>query len=288
MPAGAAAAGGEARLSKRLIVTADDFGAATAVNEAVERAHVDGILTAASLMVGGAAVEDAVERARRLPRLGVGLHVVLADGAPVLPPEQVSLLVGPDGRFPADMVGTAFKIAFNPRAHAQMQAEVAAQFGAFAATGLPLDHVNAHKHFHLHPLILRVILNEGARHGMRAMRLPVEAGAGALHNGWARLTGRQLRRAGLLVNDRVAGLADSGAMDAVALAAALGRLGPGLTEIYCHPAAADDWAGAAPGYRYRDELAALTCPAVARALATSGARCGTFADFANPVTARAA
>ena len=268
--------GGEARL----VVTADDFGAATAVNEAVERAHVEGILTAASLMVGGAAVEDAVERARRLPRLGVGLHVVLADGAPVLPAEQVSLLVGADGRFPADMVGTAIKIAFNPRAHAQMQAEVAAQFAAFAATGLPLDHVNAHKHFHLHPLILRVILNEGARHGLRAVRLPVEPGAGALHNLWARLTGRQLAHAGLVTNDRVAGLAASGAMDAVALTAALTGLQPGLTEIYCHPATADDWAGAAPGYRYRDELAALTDPVVARALATSGARTGTFADFA--------
>jgi predicted glycoside hydrolase/deacetylase ChbG (UPF0249 family) len=84
---------------RRLVVTADDFGAAQAVNEAVERAHTTGILTAASLMVSGEAVEDAVERARRLPDLGVGLHVVLADGVPVLPPEQVPALVGPDGRF---------------------------------------------------------------------------------------------------------------------------------------------------------------------------------------------
>ena len=281
MPAGNAAAGGEARLPKCLIVTADDFGAALAVNEAVERAHVSGILTAASLMVAGAAAADAVERARRLPRLGVGLHVVLADGAPILPPEQVSALVGTDGRFPANMLGTAVKIAFNARAHVQMQAEVAAQFAAFAKTGLPLDHVNAHKHFHLHPLILRVILSEGARHGLKAMRLPVEPGAGAFHNGWARLVGRQLGRAGLLVNDRVAGLADSGAMDALALTAALTRLGPGLTEIYCHPATADDWAGAAPGYRYADELAGLTSPAIARLLETSGARTGNFADFAS-------
>ena len=66
-----------------LIVTADDFGAALAVNEAVEIAHTQGILTAASLMVGGEAADDAVERARRLPGLGVGLHVVLADGRPV-------------------------------------------------------------------------------------------------------------------------------------------------------------------------------------------------------------
>ena len=251
-----------------------------AVNEAVERAHCDGILTAASLMVGGAACADAVARARRLPGLGVGLHVVLADGAPVLPPEQVALLVGADGRFPADMLGTAVKVAFNPRARAQMRAEVAAQFAAFSATGLPLDHVNAHKHFHLHPLILAAILSAGARHGLKAMRLPVEPGAGRLFNWWAAMAGRQLRRAGVLVNDAVAGLADSGRFDAVAMVAALGRLRPGLTEVYCHPATSGGWPGSAPGYRYADELAALIDPAVAHAVHLSGARLGNFASFA--------
>jgi hopanoid biosynthesis associated protein HpnK len=127
------------------------------VNEAVERAHVDGILTAASLMVAGEGAADAVERAKRLPNLGVGLHVVLVDGRPMLPPEQIPALVGPDGWFQPDMVKTAFAIAFNPAARAQMRAEVAAQFAAFAATGLPLDHVNAHKHFHMHPMITSAI-----------------------------------------------------------------------------------------------------------------------------------
>ena len=93
--------------TKNLVVTADDFGAAIAVNEAVEIAHRDGILTAASLMVAGAAAADAVVRARRLPMLGVGLHVVLVDGEPVLPPEQIPALVGPDGRFRTDMLRTA-------------------------------------------------------------------------------------------------------------------------------------------------------------------------------------
>ena len=81
---------------RRVIVTADDFGAAVAVNEAVEDGHLRGILSAASLMVGAEAAADAVERARRLPRLGVGLHVVLVDGRTVLPPEQLPDLVGPE------------------------------------------------------------------------------------------------------------------------------------------------------------------------------------------------
>ncbi len=265
---------------RRLVITADDFGAALVVNEAVEIAHRDGILTAASLMVAGAAAGDAVERARRLPTLGVGLHIVLADGAPVLPPEQVSALVGADGRFPADMLGTALAIAFNPMARRQMQAEVSAQFAAFVATGLPLDHVNAHKHFHMHPLIASAILRAGRRHGLRAMRVPVEPGAGAVLNWWAGLLGQRLRRAGLTVNDRVAGLVASGTFDAARMCAALDRLSEGLTEIYCHPASADAYPGSAPGYRYRAELAALIDPQVRAAVIASSAECGPFARFA--------
>src|ERR1700761_934007 len=90
---------------RRLIVTADDFGAAPAVNEAVERAQLAGVLTAASLMVGAPGAADAVRRARATPSLRVGLHLVLVEGRPVLPPERVPLLVDSEGRFRTDMAG---------------------------------------------------------------------------------------------------------------------------------------------------------------------------------------
>lgn len=266
-----------------LIVTADDFGAALAVNEAVEHAHVEGILTAASLMVSGAAADDAVDRARRLPSLGVGLHIVLADGEPTLPPERIPALVGPDGRFHDSMLRTALAIAASGAARAQLAAEIEAQFAAFAATGLPLDHVNAHKHFHLHPMIASAILRIGPRFGMKAMRTPVEPGTALAMRWWAMLLGERARAKGLTVNDRVVGLAWSGAFDAARMRQAVADLGEGLTEIYCHPATANSWPGQAPGYRYRDELAALTDPVVARTLADNGVRRGSFAQFAAPL-----
>ncbi|MGH7190361.1 MAG: ChbG/HpnK family deacetylase, partial [Acetobacteraceae bacterium] len=74
---------------RQVVLTADDFGLSVAVNEAVERAHTEGILGAASLMVGGAAAEDAVARARQLPELRVGLHLVLVEGPAVLPREEI-------------------------------------------------------------------------------------------------------------------------------------------------------------------------------------------------------
>jgi hopanoid biosynthesis associated protein HpnK len=265
-----------------LIVTVDDFGAAVAVNQAVERGFGEGIVTAASLMVGGEACADAVERARRSPGLGVGLHVVLVDGKPLLPPERIPALVGADGRFHRLMLRTALAIAFSPAARAQMRAEVEAQFAAFAATGLPLDHVNAHKHFHLHPMIASAIIAIGPRYGMRAVRVPRERATLWLLRWWARLLAGRLRRAGMLVNDEVRGLRWSGAFDTARMRQALASLPEGLTEFYCHAASADGYPGSAAGYRYRDELAALIDPAVRAALASSAAKHGCFGDFLLP------
>lgn len=281
-----------------LIITADDFGAAAQVNAAVESAHREGVLGAASLMVGGEAAADAVEKAKHLPALRVGLHLVLVDGRPVLRPDEVPDLVGPEGWFRDDMVSAGFRFFFDPRARRQLAAEITAQFDAFAATGLQLDHVNAHKHFHLHPTIAGLILEIGKRRGMRAVRIPVEPGRALrrIEPGrgggyqpvvdlWGALARRRFRRAGMLVPDQVFGLRWSGAMTAERLLGLIRNLPPGLSEIYLHPATQGGFAGAAPGYRYAEEFAALTDARVRQA-ASRFAR-GGFSDFAGRRTGTA-
>lgn len=277
---------------KRLVVTADDFGLSAEVNEAVERAHREGILTAASLMVAGPAAADAVARARRLPSLRVGLHLVLVEGRPALPPEHLPDLVGPDGAFRADMAALGATIFFKPAARRQVRAEIAAQFRAYQATGLPLDHVNAHKHYHLHPTIASALLAIGPDFGMRALRVPVEPatvlarvepGRRSLESRvaapFARLLARRVRGAGIRVPDQVLGLAWSGAMTAERVAGLLQHLPPGLTELYTHPATVDTFPGHAPGYRYRAELAALTAPATLAAARSGPIALGGYSDF---------
>ena len=275
--------------TRKLIVTADDFGASHEVNAAVEQAHRDGILTAASLMVAGDAATDAAERARRLPRLGVGLHLVLVEGRPILPPKHIPALVDRSGQFRTDMVRTALTIFASPSARRQLAAEIEAQFAAFAATGLRLDHVNAHKHFHLHPTIASAILRAGKRHGMTAMRAPIEPpGVIAAIDGtprragiehlWAKVLRRRLRKAGVTVPDQVFGLAWSGELTPQKLRALLENLPSGLTEIYAHPALGP-YPGSAPGYLYAEELAALTDPLAKAAITRNGIACGRFADF---------
>ncbi len=265
---------------RRLVVTADDFGNDVAVNDAVEIAHRTGILTAASLMVGAPAAADAVARAKALPGLGVGLHLVLIDGTPVLPPEQVPGLVDARGRFRDNMALAGAAMFFVPSVRRQLAAEIAAQFAAFAATGLALDHVNAHKHFHLHPTIAGLIAGVGARHGLRAVRAPIEPGAPSMTDPWARFVRRRFRARGIAVPDAVFGLRHSGAMTADRLAAAIAALPAGLSEIYLHPATRDDYPGHGPAYLHRDELAALTDPAVRRRIDAAGVRLGSFRALA--------
>ncbi len=242
-------------------------------------------------MVAGNAAADAVERARRLPRLRIGLHVVLVEGAPALPPEKLPALVDGRGRLRTDMARLGLDIAVRPAVRAQLRAEIEAQFRAYHATGLALDHVNAHKHFHMHPHIAADIIAIGRRYGMRALRVPYEPhailsevepdarGFPAFVAPWLRLLAGRARRAGLRAPDHVFGLAWSGAMSAARLGRLIPRLPRGLTEIYFHPATRDSFDDGAPGYRYADELAALTDPDVIALTRRPDVALGGFSDF---------
>ena len=163
-------------MRRRLIVTVDDFGLAIPVNEAVERGHREGIVTAASLMVAEAAADDAVARARANPTLAVGLHVVVVAGRPVLPPERIPDLVGSDGLFSNELARAGVRYFFRRSAQRQLEAEIRAQFDAFRATGLALDHVNAQCHYHLHPTVLGLILKVSRDYGRPPMRVPESPG----------------------------------------------------------------------------------------------------------------
>jgi len=276
---------------KQLVVTADDFGAALEVNDAVLQAHAHGILTAASLMVGAPAAADAVARAKITPSLRVGLHLVLVDGKPVLPPDAVPDLVDAKGNFRNDMARAGAAMFFRTHVKHQLEAEIATQFETFRATGLNLDHVNAHRHFHLHPTIAGLIVKYAAAHGVKAARVPLEpqgvlariekrnaSAITAITQPFARALRRRFARAGILSPDAVFGLAWSGAMTAPRLKGIIDNLPDGLSEIYLHPATGP-YPGSAPGYRYDEERAALLDPAVIAATQGAGIRLGGFSDF---------
>jgi chitin disaccharide deacetylase len=266
---------------KRLIVTADDFGIAPEVNEAVERANRDGILRAASLMVGAPAARDAIERARRLPNLAVGLHVVLVNGRPVLPPDRVPDLVDSRGEFLAGLVRAGIRFFFRAGARAQLAAEIRAQFERFAQTGLTLDHADAQSHMHVHPTVFASILRIGREYGLRAVRIPREPFGGTRSIGpWLALMRAHARRAGVAFNDYAFGVNEAGRLTEERVLQILERLPDGVTEIFFHPATAA-FAGADRGterYAWAGELAALTSPRVREAIACNGIASTTFGE----------
>lgn len=275
---------GERRL-KRLVVTGDDFGLSRPVNEAIEAAHRDGILTATCLMVAAPEAADAVARAKALPGLGVGLHVVVARGRAILPPAQIPDLVDADGNFDDNLVRAGFRYFFLPHVRTQLAAEIRAQFDAFARTGLALDHVNAHNHMHVHPTVFGLILRIGRDYGMRAIRIPYEPAPGlanAIFQRWADWAKRRARRTGVRCNDAFYGLNDTGRLDRTRMLGLLARLSDGVSEIMCHPAT-EAWGEVDPKavhYGFADELAALLDPEVRSAIATGGIQLSNYRSVA--------
>lgn len=277
----AIAAGGAAAMRPRsLIMTADDFGHHENINAAIERAALAGTLSCTSLMVGAPARADAVRRARDLPELRVGLHLTLVDGFAVLPRRQVSLLVDEAGRFRPDMVRYGFRIFSDRRVRRQLRDEIRAQFEAYLATGLKLDHVDTHKHFHLHPTLLDLILEIGPGYGMRAMRLPDEPFGFVRRRAASAAPGnlalkpllwrmrRKLAAAGVRHNDQMYGMAWTGAMTLERVLRVLEQLPPGVSEIYFHPALVSGASLSAgmQGYRNLEELHALLSKVLASQL----------------------
>ncbi len=176
----------------------------------------------------------------------------------------------------------------------QLRREIRAQFETFRATGLTLDHVNAHRHIHLHPTISELIIEIGRDFGMKAVRVPSEPVAplrrafpderysAPAYGPWIGHLRRRLRRAGLFVNDNLFGLAWSGRMAEERLLRLLPHLPDGVSEIYLHPATERTPAlvSAMPGYRHRDELMALLSPSVRSHITELGIRLVSYSDLA--------
>ena len=229
-------------------------------------------------MVKGGAAADAIARAKRLPKLHVGLHLVVIEGSATLPAHEIPHLVDRAGWFGSDQARRGLRYFADPRARNELAREIRAQFEAFAATGLPLDHANAHKHMHLHPTVGRLLIQIGQEFGLRAVRVPSEPAA-PLADGpqtlgeralqaWTKVLRAQIRRAGLVTTDHCFGLRWTGHMTRDRVLTLAENLPPGTSEIYFHPATHTDptLSRLMPTYAHVSELAALRDPSLAARL----------------------
>jgi hopanoid biosynthesis associated protein HpnK len=283
---------GKCVVGMQIILNADDFGCSSSVNTAIIQAHRQGVLTSASLMVAGEALEEAVTLARQTPTLAVGLHVVVAGGRAVLPPEQLPHLVDGSSRFPDSPLHAGLRYTFSHSAKEELARELEAQFERFAETGLPLSHVDGHLHMHVHPTVFDLLLPLAARYGAQGLRLPRDgfllamghdrrqAGTKAL---WALAFGLLGRRCLLHLNGqqltvahRVYGLMQTGQMQEAYVIDLLRRFRGPTAEIYFHPSTLRQKEELGPN---PDDLATLLSPAVRRTLEEKGLRPATYSTL---------
>lgn len=274
--------------SRQLIINADDFGLSSGVNKAVIRAWREGILTSASLMMGGSACEEAVSLAKENPGLQVGLHLTLVQGRSVAPHEGFPTITDREGNFSNDPVHSGMRFFFVKPLRKQLRREIQGQLDAFVATGLPLSHLDGHLNIHLHPTVFGILRELMPSYGINSIRLTRELLRPNLAIDRQRLVGKMadafifeqlsrqcrpwLDRAGIFYTDEVKGLLNSGRMTEEYLLAALDSVGEGTTEIYFHPGClpCDEISRLMPDYRHEEELAALTSPRVKAKLAELG------------------
>lgn len=242
---------------RRLIINADDFGLTSGVNRAILEAHQHGVVTSATLMAGGRAFQEAVQFAQQAPQLNVGCHVVLVDGEPLLPPEQVPTLVPAGGQQQHFRSGFGELAAAALRGRidaAQVQAEATAQMRKLQAAGLALSHFDTHKHAHMFPGILRPLLRAARACGVRALRnpfAPVKPLAFAhllrrprLWKRYSEVTAlrrlldsfrRTVQEEQMITTDGTFGIVSTGALDERLFDAIVGSIAEGTWEFVCHP-----------------------------------------------------
>jgi len=253
---------------RRLIVNADDFGLSRSVNEAVIRAHRDGILTSASLMVNEPGFDEAVQLARENPKLGVGLHLTLLMGHAALPPEKIPGLVNARGELGGSPAGAGLDYFFKRRLRQQLRAEIHAQFEKFHATGLTPDHVNGHLHLHLHPVIFKILMQDAEQLRIRHLRLTRDClgrsrrmasgrwfyriSHAAIYAWLSNRARGPLRQRGIKHAQITFGLLQDSRVDEDYILKLLPELPPGDSELYSHPSLD----------KFKHEFAALVSPRV--------------------------
>ena len=276
-----------------MIVNADDFGLSPEVNSGVIRAHRDGILGSASLMVAEKAAKDAGELARQNPALDVGLHAVVCRGRSILDATHLRGAVDSSGHFIENPVMAGMRYFFDSSMRAKMTDELRAQIERHLELVGNLNHIDGHLNFHVHPLFADILIDLAVEYKVPCIRLPRESVMttlrlrrdhaplklveAAIFRTLSRRTRRMMTERGLRSTDSLFGLHQSGHLDEDYIVGVIDKLRDGTTELYFHPAA--DVGGIPPSAAAQLEVEILTSPRVREAIDRNDIELITFADL---------
>jgi len=263
---------------KRLIINADDFGLTGGVNRAIVECYQHGVVTSATLMANGGAAVEAALLAADNPGLGVGLHLNLTAGVPVMPGESVPSLVGSDGAFPGLKTALWRLTSGKARTH-ELEDEITAQINRLTELGIRPTHIDSHHHLHAHPRLRSLVRRICPRHGimrMRGFQMSARSPKGAVIALSARMPSSGAR---MISPDKFSGIEVMGKGDmAAALRRSLAARGDVL-EFMCHPGYVDEDLAKATSYcdPRQTELRLLLSEAVEAAIREAGAQKISFA-----------
>jgi hopanoid biosynthesis associated protein HpnK len=288
---------------RRLIINADDFGLTAGVNRAIVEAHERGVVSSATLMANGQAFTEAAALARDTPRLGVGCHVVLVDGTPVLEAGQVRSLLDPpldrsrDAHFRGG-IGKFGALALMGRLTPdEIEAETVAQIRKIQSAGVAITHLDSHKHTHLFPHVLRPLLRAAKACGIPGIRNPFERMQGSqlaaspsmlkrwIEVGVLRSFAKQFReavqQAGMFTPDGTLAIVATGTLNERLLRLMIENLPEGTWELVCHPGYNDaDLKAVRTRLREarEEELRILTSPATRDLIRANGVEIVSFRE----------
>jgi hypothetical protein len=273
-------------MTRTLIVNADDFGRTRGVSAGIIEAHLHGLVSTTTALVNlPGALQDVAQACRQAPTLGLGVHLNLTLGRPVLSPARVPSLVASDGSFhpPDALAATASRIDAR-----QVAGEWRAQIEAFLMTGAALDHLDSHHHAALlAPALWEACLSlavafgcgvrppapRAPRDDILFTRFPIHARRYA--TGEAR---RRLRASGVPYPDGLLTHFYERRATLPALLSILAAIPDGTTELMCHPGWVDEQLQRESGYAQarERELQALTSARALQAVARLGIARSTY------------
>lgn len=156
---------------KNLIFNADDFGISQGVNEAIFKAHTQGVLNSASIMITLKNVPHALELSKQMPNLNIGLHANLTNENSVLPKDDIPLLVDENGKFKHGFVNLAILSVLHPKElKNQAKKEIKAQIEKALSCGINLTHLDSHRHIHMIPAIFKACMELAEEYNIPRLR----------------------------------------------------------------------------------------------------------------------
>ena len=258
---------------KRLIINADDLGLTPGVNRAIAECHQHGIVTSTTLMAASSAFTQAAQLFTREPDpqpttpnvltfptkpnqpISIGCHVMLVDGEPLSPPDQVPSLLAPGTQRFRQSITEIARAALTGKLHpVHIYDEASAQFDKLQAAGITISHFDTHKHTHMFPQILRPLLRAARDAGIRAVRNPFAPFKPLAYSHllrrpklWTRYTevsflrrysaqfNQDVKDAGMVTTNGSFGVVVTGALDHQLFNAIVGCIPDGTWEFVCHP-----------------------------------------------------